>query len=75
MIHKLFLKFFAKFIQVKTNIKPGDLVSHLDNDYPYEAMGIFFNENLSPVLFVQDPADGKIFGVPIHEYKRLSKVK
>lgn len=68
LIQKFYLKDYTKF-------RGGDLVQHINNeDLIYDVVGIFFTYYLKPQLFIQD-SQGYIFGVPIHEYKRVSDIR
>jgi hypothetical protein len=78
-MNRLLLRLIQKlFLKVNTDIRPGDLVQHLRNDYVYEAVDIYYTFDLAPVLLMRDMSDGRLYGISgpsFFEYKRTSNVE
>ncbi len=76
---KLLIRLIQRFFLTgHSDIRPGDLVQHVRNDYVYEAVGIYYNFSLQPVLFIRDMESGRLFGISgadFYEYKRVSNVE
>ncbi len=58
----------------KSDIKAGDLVTHVNNDAIYEAIGIYYSFELKPFVFMRDER-GRIHGAPQYEYRRVNDPK
>jgi hypothetical protein len=64
---KLLLKLAQKYLLERDpRHRPDDLILYGDSDYEYEFVAIYYSFELKPFAFIRDPADGKIFGVPLH---------
>lgn len=62
------------FLTVHTTIRPGDLVSPaVNDDAVFEAIGIYYNYELKPFMFVRDN-NGYIFSGPPDSYRRATKM-
>ena len=72
-MRKQVLKLIQKyFLKVDTDIRVGDLVRMRDNETViFEAVGIYYNYELKPFLFIQD-RNGYIFGKPVFEFVRIT---
>lgn len=69
-IKKLIQKYF---LSVDTNgVKPGDLMTKGDNDYPYESIGVYYNYELKPFMFFRDD-NGYIYSAPVYECRPAKK--
>lgn len=71
---KLLFKLTQKYLlEVNTDIKPGDLINKGENDAVFEAIGIYYNDNLKPFIFFSD-SQGYIYSAPPYECRRAKVV-
>ncbi len=63
----LLLKLIQRyFLKVDSRFRVGDIVFNGDNNYEYVMIGIYYSYTLKPYCFMRDPADGKIYGIPLY---------
>lgn len=74
-MRNLLVNLIQKHLLVKSDIKPGDLIEHIDDpDFIVESLGIYYNEYLQPFLFFRTQ-DGFISSRPVKEFKRCSNIE
>lgn len=53
-------------LEHNTKHRAGDLINYGETNYGYEFVNIYYDRDLKPICFIKDPADGRIFGVPMY---------
>lgn len=69
-MRKQIIKLIQKYIlSTDTEVRPGDLMHKGDNDAAYEALGVYYNQELKPFMFFRDD-NGAIFSCPGFEARK-----
>lgn len=67
MVKKLIRKLTRYSLEKNPNIRVGDLCRHINNDYHYEVIGIYYNVELNAFVFMRDPVNNQIVSFPMRE--------